>query len=147
MNSVPNKRRKQVQEKAVQHGLTDRELNFCDLYTNNNELRGNGVRAYGEAFGLNLAKPQDYNTAKVNASKLLTKIEVLQYIRSIFESNDLSEEAIMNELCFVIKQNTDFSAKVQACKLVFQVNGKLREAAQPTAVQFKINLQGSHRTD
>lgn len=139
---MEKKRRKQITEKALQNGLTDKELKFCELFANNFQLRGNGVRCYGEAFKLNLANPKNYNTAKANSHKLLTQPEILKYIRSIFEAHDLSEESILGELAFVIKQNSDFPSKVQASKLVLQIMGKLKPLPA-TAVQFNITMQNT----
>jgi hypothetical protein len=139
MNAPKRNRKKQISLKAISAGLSDKELAFCELYANSSTHRGNGVQCYAEAFGLNLANPGSYNSARVNASKLLTNVDVLKYIQSIFENDGLSEAAVLGELAFCVKQNADFGSKVAAIKLCLEVAGKLRKHDEPQ-LKFQINV-------
>jgi putative salt-induced outer membrane protein YdiY len=95
--------------------LNDEQIKFCELYALSLE-RGHGVNCYANAYGIDLTEKGGYATAKVNASKLLTNTNILEYIRELFEDKDLNDIVVDNELAFVIKQNADFGSKVAAIK-------------------------------
>jgi hypothetical protein len=132
-----------LSKEAKEWNLTDKQLKFCQLYTNSNELRGNGVRAYALAFGINLAKPGQYNLAKVEACKLLAADNILKYINHIFENTGLNDTAVDNELLFTIRQNTDFGSKVAAIKVYNDLKGRIEKNQQKNAVNFQINIAPS----
>lgn len=144
INPTPKRnKRKQTLVKATAAGLSDKEFLFCQWYTNNNELRGNGVQAYGKAFNLDLSTSAKYNVAKSNASKLLSRLDVLKCIQSIFENDGLSETTVQNEHSFILRQNSDFGSKLGAVRLWYEINGRLRKVQEPTAMQFNINIEDS----
>lgn len=104
--------------------LTEKQLIFCQLYAMS-EMRGNGVMCYARAYGIDLSEKGGYNTAKVGASQALTKHNILDYIRSLYEENDLNDTVVDNELAFVIKQNADFGSKVAAIKEYNQLKQRI----------------------
>lgn len=97
------------------HNLNDEQAHFCRLYANG-ENRGNGVQCYAIAYKIDLTQIGSYNSARSNASKLLTQDNILSYIRDLFEDRDLNDTVVDNELAYVIKQNADFGSKVSAIK-------------------------------
>lgn len=126
-------------EAARELGLTVREQKFCELYVNNNELRGNGVRCYAEAFNVDLEKK--YGTANTNASRLLAQSHILKFMNLIFEQAGLNDGSVDNELLFAIRQNSDFPSKVAAIKLYNELKGRIKKAKDfDTNIQFNIGI-------
>jgi hypothetical protein len=128
---------------AKELGINDKQKRFCDIYANDNELRGNGIQAYAKAFNMNLAKPGTYNAAKANASILLQKDNILKYINHIFESTGLNDAAVDGELLFAIRQNTDFGSKVAAIKVYNDLRNRIEKNQQKNQVNFQINIAPS----
>jgi len=86
---------------------------FCKHYVSE-EFFGHGVEAYAEAYGCDLSNPKDYNSAKVNASKLLSTKRVLIRINQMLDSAGLNDSFVDKQLLFAITQNADLSSKVKA---------------------------------
>lgn len=132
-----------ITEKGKKYGLNHKQIKFCDLYVNSNEFRGNGLRAYAEAYNLNLAKPGTYNVAKANASLLLSNENILTYLNDIIEANDLNDPFVDSQLHFLIYQNSDLQAKAQGIKIYNDLKNRIEKKLPNTAIQFNINLENS----
>lgn len=132
-------------EKAIEYGLNDKQIKFCELYANGAEdvPVGNGIQAYAKAYGINLAKPGAYNTAKSNAHRLLTNKNILAYINDIFEQCGLNDAAVDQQLLFTIMQNADFGSKVAAIKEYNAMKGRIKRSEGNILTQFNISLQST----
>lgn len=106
------------------YGLNDEQKKFCELYAIGS-MRGNGVQCYIEAYEVDITQQGAYNSARANASRLLTQDSILSYIRDLFEDKDLNDTVVDNELAFVIKQNADFGSKVAAIKEYNQLKARI----------------------
>lgn len=93
--------------------LTEKQNMFCKLYVSK-EYFGCGVEAYGEAFGIDISKISGYNTAKANASKLLTNAYILSRINEELTDAGLNDNFVDKQLLFAITQNADINSKVKA---------------------------------
>jgi phage terminase small subunit len=93
--------------------LNEKQKLFCKYYVSK-DFFANGVESYAEAYGLDLGNTKDYNTAKVNASKLLTNTNITTYIRELLDLSGLNDDFVDRELLFVIIQNSDLGSKVKA---------------------------------
>ena len=86
--------------KKNKYGLNDKQQLFADYYLANN---CNAVQAYLEAYKC------DYNSAKVRASKLLTKVNVKSYIgqrqAEIREKTTVTQEYIIEKLKTVVERS------------------------------------------
>jgi phage terminase small subunit len=80
-------------KKDKQNELTESQKVFCNEYI----LDYNGTRAYQVAY-----PESSYNTAKVNASKLLTNTNILQYIgvlqADLSKATGITKARILKEL-------------------------------------------------
>lgn len=94
--------------------LTPKQYKFCKLYVTAEDFFGNGVRAYIEAYNVNPDHPGAYESAKTNASRLLTNVNILTRIGSLLESEGLNDAYVDKQLYFLIAQNQDFGAKLRA---------------------------------
>lgn len=104
---------------------------FCRLYASDEEFFGNGLQAYAQAYGLDLTKKSHYGTARANASRLLTRADVLARINQLLDlwvSNEVADK----ELGFVIVQKAHLSAKVAAIHEYNKVKGR----HAPVGVKF-----------
>jgi hypothetical protein len=120
--------------------LNDNQKKFCQLYAYGPN-RGNGVLSYSEAYEIDLSEKSGYGTCRSNASKLLTKTDILDYIRSLYESNDLNDTLVDNELAFVIKQNSDFGSKVAAIKEYNSLKSRIKNRLEVTTRTFKVEIE------
>lgn len=93
--------------------LNPKQELFCQLYASDREFFGNGTQSYIEAYDL---PPSKYKTAVVNASKLLTKPNILKRINQLLELKGLNDEYVDKQLEMLITQNADFKAKISAIK-------------------------------
>jgi hypothetical protein len=121
--------------KKIKGKLTAKEELFCQLYASDREFFGNGVESYLEAFNLPLKK---YNTAKVNASILLTKSNILDRINELMDIfiNDI---VVDKELGFVIKQKNDLPSKVAAIREYNKVKRRVEpEGVLPQTINITI---------
>lgn len=79
---------------------------FCKYYLEN---KGNGTDSYIKAY-----KTKNYETAKVNASKLLTNANILERINQIMKNIWFNDINIDLELANLIKQNGNLGIKFKA---------------------------------
>ncbi len=92
--------------------LTPKQELFCQAYVSE-DFFCNGVKAYMLAFG----KDEDkYNSAKVEASKLLTNPNVLKRIDDLIGDLALNDQFVDKQLAKMILQEEDKKVKVQAIK-------------------------------
>jgi hypothetical protein len=132
--------RKKTNTKDPNQKLNDHQKRFCELYAYGPN-RGNGVLSYSEAYEIDLSEKSGYGTCRSNASKLLTKTDILDYIRSLYESNDLNDTLVDNELAFVIKQNSDFGSKVAAIKEYNSLKSRIKNRLEVTTRTFKVEIE------
>jgi len=93
--------------------LNERQKLFCKYFVSQ-DFFGNGVDAYAQAYKIDLGNPKGYNTAKVNASKLLTNTNILLCINKELDEAGLNDNFVDKQLLLAITQNADFSSKVKA---------------------------------
>jgi len=104
---------------------------FCQLYATDREFFGNGTQAYIEAYDLDINKKGSYQTAMVNASKLLRNTKILARLDELMEIGILNNARVDKELAFLIEQNAELNTKLGAIK---EYN------ALKTRIQNKIDL-------
>ena len=93
--------------------LTEKQILFCKYFVSK-DFFGSGVESYAEAYNIDLSTPKGYNTAKVNASKLLTNTNILSRINEELSDSGLNDNFVDKQLLFAITQNADISSKVKA---------------------------------
>lgn len=86
--------------------LTLKQQEFCKYYIEN---KGNGTKSYMKAFST-----EKYDTAKVEASRLLTNPNISKKINEILKENWFNDISIDLELLKVIKQDDNLYAKLRA---------------------------------
>lgn len=115
-----------------QNNLTDKQKAFAELFAYGT-TRGNGTMSYVEAYGIDLSVKGQYNVARNGAAQNLTKSNILDYIRSLYDTV-LNDEIIDNELTFLIMQSADFRTKLGAIKEYNQLRQRITKKIE------KVNI-------
>ena len=92
--------------------LNSRQERFCQLFASDREFFMNGVQSYCEAYGKDRFNHRHYNVAKVEASKLLTKPNILERITELIELGGLNDSVVDKQLAKIIAQDADLHAKL-----------------------------------
>lgn len=90
--------------------LSAKQELFCQAYVSE-DFFCNGVKSYMKAYATD-----EYNTAKVEASKLLTKPNILKRIDDLIGDLALNDQFVDKQLAKMILQEEDKRVKVQAIK-------------------------------
>lgn len=112
MAKKPTKGKDEDGDNLLAGGLNLKQTLFCQAYVSE-EFYGHGSNAYIAAYGLDETQ---YNTAKINASKLLTNANILTRINELLSADGLNDEFVDKQLLHVITQNAEFSSKVAAIR-------------------------------
>tara|TARA_R110002050_G_scaffold109846_1_gene221612 strand:+ start:467 stop:847 length:381 start_codon:yes stop_codon:yes gene_type:complete len=94
-----------------------REL-FCIKYMEN---RGNGTRAYCDAYDLDYHNPKDLSNAKSRASELVNTSEIVIRIRELLDETGLNDVMVSNELKHLIWQDEDRGAKAKGIDMYHRI--------------------------
>ncbi len=85
---------------------------FCQLYLED----GVGVRAYGQAYGLDITNSLQYMVAAAGASRLLKNVKIGKRLNELMTLAGFTDEGVDNQLNFLIQQHDDKKAKLGAIK-------------------------------
>lgn len=119
--------------------LNERQKRFCELYASTEEFFGNGVQSYIEAYNPDRSKPGWYNSARSSASENLTKPDILEYINELLDAGGLNNEFVDKQLLFLINQQADFSAKIQAIREYNKLKQRITEKQEIRHTVEKIS--------
>lgn len=110
---------------------------FCNLFATSEDCFGHGVKAYAIPYDIDVTEKGQYFVAKSGASELLTKPYILERVNELLDIA-MSDEIADKQLSFLILQNGDLGAKLQAIRERNRLKGR---------VVKKINLSGSVDTE
>lgn len=99
-----------------EYGLTPLQERFCQLYAGDREFYGNGVETYLEVFNINKKNPNYYAVARSEASKLLTKPNIMARINDLLHEGGLNDEFVDKQHLFVIAQHANLAVKMEGIK-------------------------------
>ena len=122
--------------------LTPKQELFCRIYASDREFFGNGVQSYIEAYGVDLDKKGAYLVARVEASKLLTKPNILKRIDEIFEGGGLNDLFVDKQLEKLITQDADFKSKLGAIKEYNTLKSRIQKKIDITSGNKPIPILG-----
>lgn len=141
-NKTPKKKAKAKTLDKAKTNLTPKQELFCRLYASNREFFGNGVQSYIEAYGVDLTKKGAYLVARVEASKLLTKPNILKRIDEIFEGGGLNNSYVDKQLEKLITQDADFKSKLGAIKEYNTLHSRIQKKIDITSGNKPIPILG-----
>lgn len=126
-------------DKLEEDGLSMHQDKFCRLYATDVEFFGNGVQSYIKAFNVDITNKGAYAASRVEASKLLTKPNVLSRIREYLELAELNDEFVDKEMAFVIAQKNDLGAKMKAINEYNKLKRRIVERDSSINAQIQNN--------
>ena len=100
---------------SLTQGLSKKEKAFCEFYCN---YGFSGVEAIYEAG----YKPKDRKTAYAMSTENLRKPKILGYINEIYKNFQFSNEEVMHEHWYLIKQHHDLASKARGIDLFYREN-------------------------
>jgi phage terminase small subunit len=109
--------------------LNEKQELFCKYFVSK-DFYANGVESYAAAYGLDLSNPKNYNTAKVNASKLLTNTNISSYITQMLDDAGLNNNFVDKQLLFVISQHADLNAKMKAIEQYNKLKQRITDKSE-----------------
>jgi len=116
---------------------------FCIEWANLEHL-GNGVKAYCIAFDIDMEDTRKYNSARVKASDLLTKVNIYTRIDEILGDMGLNDQVVDKELLKVIMQIGDMSSKVKAIAEYNKLRSRIEEKKKIShTIDYKVKFDNT----
>ena len=96
--------------------LTEKEKRFCEIYC---QFGVSGIEAVTQAG----YKATSKNTAYSIASENLRKPKIMAYIDSLYKEYKFTDEDVMREHLFLIKQHQNLPSKARAIDMYYKKKG------------------------
>lgn len=119
---------KEQKEKAL---LKLRQENFCSFYLFGVRRQfgmGNATMSYARAYGLNIKKKEDYNTASSCASKLLKIAKIRDRMREILVETGFNDEIVDARLINIVTEGSNKDSN-QAIKTYNELTKRIDKVA------------------
>ena len=117
--------------------VLDKHELFCNKYI---EYRGNGTKAYCDAFDKDFYDAKEYNTAKTQASELLTNPNIVTRIREILDETGLNQTFVDNELKHLIWQDEDRNAKAKGIDIYNKIARRYDDKIEVKIQNYKADF-------
>ncbi len=130
VTKTKEKKGRQVVIQKQKTGLTLQMEEFCQLYATNREFFGNGTQAYIEAYYIDVNKPGKYRSAIANASRLLTKDNILRRINELLKLDTLNDSSADRTLAFWMEQRAHPTVSMDAVKEYNKLKGRITEKVE-----------------
>lgn len=122
--------------------LSEKELEFCRVYTAPGEFFGNGTHAYLEAYKPDLTKKNWYANARQSAAQITKRQSICNRINELLDKGGLNNEFVDSQLLFVIQQHEDLAAKVAAIKEFNKLRQRIIDKQETTHILPQPILAG-----
>ncbi len=119
-------------EDIVGSSLNLRQEKFCQLYATDKEFFGNGAESYLAVYDIDQNKPNWYQVACTNASRLLSNAKVVARINEILQQTGFNDAFVDRELSFLISQHADFQTKLGAIKEYNKLKQRIQDKLDMT---------------
>lgn len=133
-------------KESAKDKLNEKQIRFCITYVSK-DFFANGTESYADAYGIDLSAPGQYRVACSEASRLLTNVDILEYINELLDLSGLNDQFVDKQLTFVITQNADMGSKVAAIreynKLKKRIDTKLNLGLEDGVTEVTINVKKS----
>lgn len=116
----------------TEDGLNQQQELFCQLYINaDREVFGNGAQCYIEVYGAEhfkkYKKQMSYIVAASLASRLLTKVKIIDRINSLLSTGGFNSENVDKQHLFLINQHADLKTKMAAIKEFNELKNRIQK--------------------
>ena len=123
--------------KVWKSNLNPKQIKFCEYYVSE-EFFCNWTKAYCKAYSLDFNEKKDYESARRQASLLLTNLDIMNYIDSILEDMALNDQRVDKELAKLILQDDEKSTKLQAIKEYNTLRARIEKGRQKALDNWEI---------
>jgi hypothetical protein len=115
----------------INTGLNQKQELFCRLYTGQESpCFGNGVRAYAEAYRIDILSESKYNVAKSNASEILTKPYIQLRILELWGMDKEVVHMILDSKLMEIALGENHSLALRAINVFHRLEGRISPRKQ-----------------
>ncbi len=120
--------------------LNTKQKRFCQLFVSK-EFFGNGTESYAEAYDIDLAT--NYNSAKSAAHRLLTNVDICNYINELLDASGMNDQFVDKQLLFMITQNADFTQKMAGIREYNKLKSRItdRKEIDLTGIIRSVNME------
>jgi hypothetical protein len=135
--------KKQVSKRSAaktEDGLNQKQEQFCQLYVGQkSELFGNGTQCYLEVYGwydendAQKTRRITYQTAMVNASRLLSNAKIIARINELLETGGFNDENVDKQHLFLINQFADLKTKIAAIREYNELKSRIQKKIDITS--------------
>lgn len=128
-------------------GLKPKQEEFCTLYATDREFLGNGTQCYLEVYGYKDDESDrkiSYESAKANASRLLTNDNIIKRINSLLEAEGFTDENIDKQHLFLANQFADLKTKLGAIREYNALKKRVKAEGSDQPKELHLHL---HRTE
>ena len=124
--------------KVWKSNLNPKQIKFCEYYVSE-EFFCNWTKAYCKAYSLDFNEKKDYESARRQASLLLTNLDIMNYIDSILEDMALNDQRVDKELAKLILQDDEKSTKLQAIREYNTLRARIEKGRQKALNDWDIS--------
>lgn len=124
-------------KKTWKQQLNQNQIKFCEYYVSE-EFFCNWTKSYMKAY-----PDADYNTARANASDLLTNTSILNYIDSILEDMALNDTRVDKELAKMLIQDEDKMVKIKAMDMYYKITARVEKGLQKAIDKWDVKTDTS----
>lgn len=134
----------------TEEGLNLQQELFCQLYVNaDREVFGNGAQCYLAIYGpdhlLKYKKPMNFMVAAALASRLLTKVKVIERINSLLQEGGFNNENVDKQHLFLINQHSDLKTKMAAIREYNELKDRIKKKLEITGANGEPLFNDEHR--
>lgn len=122
-------------KKTGENNLNQNQINFCNYYVTE-EFFCNGTKSYIKAY-----PNSSEETARRNASELLTNTDVLNYIDSLLVDMGLNDQRVDKELAKLILQDSETSVKLWAIKEYNNLKARIEIGKQRALDKWDVSKE------
>ena len=118
--------------------MTPKQELFCRYYaTNEVNTRGNATRSYLEAYGNKDEENNDLTeeSARTCGWRLLTKVDIQDYLKDLWKKTGLSDEEVDAELAGLVRQNEDKNVKLGSIREYNKIRERSPESIKVSLTQ------------
>lgn len=98
---------------------------FCQFFVSSYETFGNATKSYAKAYDIDISNKSKYASCRTQGYRLLTNDDIIVRINELLKDLIMNDTTVDMQLAFLIAQNMDFGAKMQAIKEYNQLQSRI----------------------
>lgn len=118
---------------------------FCRLYTRHWETYWSWVKAYAEAYWVEISSSKGYKVAQAASSRLLSKVIVSSRINEYLQDEVLNDSVVDSQLAYLITQHDEKWAKLGAIKEYNALKQRITQKIENNTVVTVLSKEEQER--